>query len=143
MKQGLLFIFFLLMLSSISAQVEADSNRLVQRQPKSLFRSDPITEPSVAFNPQGDVLFFSRKGATFNFGKANNSDIWMAYAENEFLQWKAPINLGPQINSPANEQVVSINFSENRLYFTKIIEEQLKLFVVEKQGRRWSKESLL
>lgn len=138
MKQGLLFIFSLLMLHSINAQV--DSNDLIQRQSKSLFRSDPITEPSAVFSPQGNILYFSRKGATFNFGQANNSDIWMAYAEQEPLQWKDPINLGPQINSAVDEQVVSINLEGNRLYFTKSIEQQTILYLIEKQGRRWGKE---
>ncbi|GAB5551696.1 MAG: hypothetical protein Sapg2KO_12870 [Saprospiraceae bacterium] len=138
MKQGLLFIFSLCMVTMIGAQTDLDS--LVQPQPKSLFRSDPITEPSVVFGPQANVIYFSRKGATFNFGKANQTDIWMAYAENEYLQWKSPINLGPQINSEADEQVVSINLSGNRLYFTKNIDQQTQLFVIEKQGRRWGVE---
>lgn len=138
MKQGLLFIFSLFLVTLIGAQT--DSSALIQQQYKSLFRSDPITEPSVVFGPQGNLIYFSRKGATFNYGRDNQTDIWMAYAQNELLEWKDPINLGPQINSEADEQVVSVNLSGNRLYFTKNTDQQPQLFLIEKQGRRWGKE---
>lgn len=142
MKQGLLFIFLLFISNAIGAQV--DSNLLVQRQPKSLFRSDPIAEPSAVFGPQGKTLYFSRKGATFNYGKDNNADIWLAYAENDApLTWKDPINLGPQINSKKDEFVVSINATGKHLYFTKKLDQQLQLFRIEKQGRRWGKLQLV
>lgn len=135
MKQGLLFI---LLFGALTTLAQSSADRVEGRNSKVLFRSDPIIEPSVVFGPTGALLYFSRKGATFNFGKANNTDIWMAYAKNEDLQWNDPINLGPQVNSGADEQVVSINIAADRLYLTKLVHQQMQLFSIEKQGRRWT-----
>lgn len=104
---------------------------------KSLLLSDQTIETSVAFYPEGDYLLFSRKGAIFNFGKENDCDIWHAKSAAQDLTWSAPINAGPQINTAKAEQVVSINATANRLYFTRTIAGKEVLHQVNKQGRRW------
>lgn len=104
---------------------------------KSLLLNDRTIETSVAFLPDGEYLYFSRRGAIFNFGKENNSDIWLAKSSLEGLSWSAPVNAGPQINTAATELVVCTNTDASRLYFTRTITNKKILFSIEKDGRRW------
>jgi hypothetical protein len=104
---------------------------------KSLLLSDRTEESSVAFCPDGTYMYFSRKGAIFNFGKDNHHDIWQAKRSSNGQSWSAPVNSGPLLNTAASEKIVSINASADRLYFSRLIDEREILFVADKEGRRW------
>lgn len=104
---------------------------------KSLLLSDHTEETSVAFDPTGEHLYFSRQGAIFNFGKDNNHDIWQSTRENNQQGWSAPVNVGPLLNTAASEKMVSINGTADRLYFSRTQGKREVLFVAQKEGRRW------
>lgn len=109
---------------------------------KSLLLSDRTEETSLAFCPDGTYMYFSRKGAIFNFGKDNHHDIWRAKRSNDGLSWSAPVNSGPLLNTAASEKIVSINAGADRLYFSRIIDEREVLFAATMEGRRWGEGKL-
>ncbi|HKK76350.1 MAG TPA: hypothetical protein VJ953_14825 [Saprospiraceae bacterium] len=122
---------FILLPFWLQSQAEGDSLFV-----KSLLLSDRTEETNAAFSPEGTYLYFSRKGAIFNFGKNNNHDIWRAKRE-EDLSWTAPVNAGPLLNTAQSERVVSINGSADRLYFSRRQGNKEVLFASHKVGRRW------
>jgi len=128
---GLLFIA-----CGLSGQVAGDSSLV-----KALLLSDHTEETSVAFHPDGESLYFSRKGAIFNFGKNNQPDIWEVRSDS--TGWSAPVNAGPRLNTEASEQMVSINASADRLYFSRPLTDRVALFVANKEGRRWGAGALV
>jgi hypothetical protein len=105
---------------------------------KSLLLSDRTEETSAAFCPDGTYLYFSRKGAIFNFGKDNHLDIWRAKRSQDGESWSPPVNSGPLLNTAASEKIVSINANADRLYFSRLIDEREILFAADKDSRRWS-----
>jgi hypothetical protein len=67
--------------------------------------------PSVRFDGLEVVLFSSRSGSLGGF------DLWAATRQTVFDLWSTPLNLGPVINSAANEQQPHLAADRRTLYF--------------------------
>ncbi len=91
------------------------------------------SQPSVSFD--GKTVYFSssRPGG---FGK---SDIWSTTYKNG--KWSVPVNLGPEINTPGDEQSPFIAKDDETLYFNSDGHPgmgRVDLFVAKKSNGRWS-----
>jgi WD40 repeat protein len=67
--------------------------------------------PSVRFDGREVVLFSSRAGSLGLF------DLWASRRETVFEPWSLPLNLGPLVNSTANDQQPHIAPDSRALYF--------------------------
>jgi Tol biopolymer transport system component len=67
--------------------------------------------PSVRFDGLEVILFSSRPGSLGGF------DLWAATRETVFDLWSTPLNLGPLVNSDANDQQPHIAADRRTLYF--------------------------
>ena len=110
---------------------------------KNLLRSDRVEETSVVFSPDGNYLYFSRKGAIFNFGQHNEEDIWYSKRQEAPNSWSAPMNMGPQINSEKAEKIVAISEDQQALYLSRQTDDLPILLRYERIGRRWSEPQLV
>jgi len=54
-------------------------------------------------------------------GGAGGMDLWMATRSSVDAPWRAPVNLGPTVNSPANEIAPSISSDGLELYFSDYV----------------------
>jgi hypothetical protein len=83
--------------------------------------NSPQSDGGPAFSPDGHILFFGSN----RDGGHGGDDIWISYRENkdDDLGWQAPINLGPNVNTPAAETstayVPALNAAGANLYFVR------------------------
>ena len=139
------FLFFIGSIICWSINAQPAAPRQAEVLEKVLFRSDPIPETSLAFSPNGKVLYFSRDKAIFNFGRANKSDIWITKQTKDFLSdtWTNPTNIGPQVNTQESEQIVSVHQDGKVLYFTRQEGQRPKLYRITRNGRHWNIPQLI
>ena len=71
------------------------------------------SETSVSLSPDGNTMFF----ASDKPGGEGGIDIWMS-SRNAKGAWQKPENLGPQINTPFDEDGPFIGFDGKTLYFS-------------------------
>ncbi len=75
-------------------------------------------EQAPNISADGLELYFSEySGAPFRAGGHGLSDIWVAIRPTKDDPWGTPANLGPVVNSPANEEHPSISADGLSLYF--------------------------
>ncbi len=143
MRKVYLFLLCSWMAWSLNAQPAAPLQE--EKIEKVLFRSDPISEASIAFSPNGRVFYFSRDKAIFNFGRANKPDIWKTQHTKDFLSdtWTNPTNLGPQVNSRESEQIVSVHQDGEVIYFSREEGQKQNLYRISRSGRHWGVAQLI
>lgn len=130
---------FLLLITSSLSYGQANDSLGPDNSSKRLLLSDPVEERTVSFAPDGSALYFSRNGASFNFGFSNQPDIWRVQARRGGLAWTAPINLGTPVNTAQDERVVSVGLGQHWIYFTRReAQGTLRLFRSARHGRRWA-----
>ncbi len=71
-------------------------------------------ESSVSITPDSLFLFFisDRKGSI------GGKDIWMSIRTQDGSKWQKPENLGPNINTPYNEETIKVSADGKFLYFS-------------------------
>jgi len=74
---------------------------------------DPETAPVVA--PNGLSLYFSRIGGPGTFGI---HDLWVSQRPTLTSAWGAPQNLGPVINTAANENMPALSLDGKTMFFS-------------------------
>jgi outer membrane protein OmpA-like peptidoglycan-associated protein len=93
------------------------------------------TQPSVSFD--GKTLYF----ASSRSGGFGESDLW--YTTYNKGKWSAPVNLGPEINTPGSEQSPFIAKDDQTLYFISDYHDGMggmDIFISRKQpDGRWGK----
>lgn len=93
------------------------------------------TQPSVSFD--GKTLYF----ASSRSGGFGESDLW--YSTYIKGKWSAPVNLGPEINTPGSEQSPFIAKDDQTLYFISDYHDGMggmDIFISRKQpDGRWGK----
>ena len=77
------------------------------------------SEVAYCLSPDGRILLFSDNfGATlFRSGGYGGTDIWMTTRETLATPWEAPVNLGPTVNSSADDAIPRFSLDGSRLYF--------------------------
>ena len=72
-----------------------------------------------SLSPDGRVLFFCERAGTTAArpGGHGGSDMWMTRRENLSGPWQTPVNLGPNVNSSADEVLCRIAPDGSMLYF--------------------------
>lgn len=107
-------------------------------------------EHSPVLSPDGQRLYFTRKGHPSNIGGIlDQGDIW--YAEKVGDEWSTPIHGGDTLNHPGLNGVVGFSADGNRMYVLNFFnrkaqgEGKLKngIAVTEKVGGRWGLPQLL
>lgn len=92
-------------------------------------------QPSVA--PDGRTLYFTSD----RYGGRGGYDIWQVSRQPDG-QWGKPMNLGPTINTPGDEQTPFIHFDNRTLFFSSNFHPGLgdqDLFMSRREGRQgWS-----
>ena len=93
------------------------------------------SQPSISSD--GRTLYFCSNRA----GGMGGSDLWMT-VRNDAGVWSKPVNLGPNINTPGNENSPFIHPDQETLYFSSDTRPGLggmDLFVARREGRnQWS-----
>jgi hypothetical protein len=77
------------------------------------------SEVAYCLSPDGRILFFSDNfGATlFRSGGYGGTDMWMTTREALAGPWETPVNLGPTVNSSADDAVPRLALDGSKLYF--------------------------
>ncbi len=75
--------------------------------------NSPALETTCSITPDGKTIYFA---SNRNGGKGG-LDIWKTELKADG-KWSAPLNLGPEINSPANEDAPFIHPDQKTLFFT-------------------------
>ncbi|GJM31512.1 MAG: hypothetical protein DHS20C18_05130 [Saprospiraceae bacterium] len=98
------------------------------------------TELAPILNPDGQTLYFVRRGHPKNFGNENKDDIWMVQRLQNG-QWSHAINCGAPLNNSANNRVVGINPNTQQLYLLDNYQfnQPTGLAYSQRQGRQWSR----
>jgi hypothetical protein len=71
-------------------------------------------EECVSFSSDGKRMVLSSNRS----GTYGNQDIWYCFRDDTTQPWPEPINCGPNINGPADDQHPCISSDGNKLYFT-------------------------
>lgn len=88
--------------------------------------SAPVNLGSVVnsgFNDEGPAI--SRDGLSLYFtsnrpvGGFGGQDIWIAQRKNKDSPWGMPVNLGPTVNTAADESAPAFTFDEHHMYFVR------------------------
>ena len=133
------FLLFLLFLNTLLLSGQASNPSIPGGSTKRLLLNDPVEEGSVAFSPDGKSIYFSRHGASFNYGKENFGDIWSIQSRKRSSNWTFPVNLGVPVNSPNREWVVSMGLGGRFLYFQRESISSIPILLrSNRSGRRWS-----
>jgi outer membrane protein OmpA-like peptidoglycan-associated protein len=77
------------------------------------------SEVSPYIHPVYDVLYFSSNGHLVNFG---GFDIYKSYKY--YGRWQEPLNVGPLVNSSADEYYFAIDDKSKNLYYAKSSEDE-------------------
>jgi len=77
------------------------------------------SEVSPYIHPVYDVLYFSSNGHLVNFG---GFDIYKSYKY--YGRWQEPLNVGPLVNSSADEYYFAIDNKSKNLYYAKASEDE-------------------
>jgi len=104
----------------------------------------PIWSP--AHDPHGSC--FSRDGLEMYFasdrpGGLGGFDIWVAARETIDAPWGEPVNLGPNVNSPAREIAPAISPDGLELYFTFYHDYNIRVCSRPSKDAPWSNPELL
>ena len=79
----------------------------------------PFIDGAPALSPDGHLLFIHSNRT----GTAGGNDIWMAHrsGSNDDIDWEAPVRLGPDVNTPDDEQGPEYTASDGggALYFNR------------------------
>jgi len=75
--------------------------------------NSPDTETAAVVAPNGLSLYFSRIGGSGTFGI---HDLWVSQRPTLTSAWGAPQNLGPVINTAANENMPALSLTERRCF---------------------------
>ena len=76
-----------------------------------------VLDHSPSISADGLSLFF---GSTRS-GGSGSADLWVTTRETIYDNWGAPVNLGPTVNSSANEGVPSISADGRMLFFSSFL----------------------
>jgi Tol biopolymer transport system component len=77
------------------------------------------SEVASCLSPDGRILLFSDNfGATlFRSGGYGGTDMWMTTRKTLTEPWETPVNLGPTVNSSADDAISRFSLDGSRLYF--------------------------
>lgn len=76
--------------------------------------NSPFVDFTPELSPDGLSLYFSSNRP----GGSGGPDLWVARRPAADAPWEAPVNLGPALNSPANDGAPHVSLDGHRLYFT-------------------------
>lgn len=82
----------------------------------------------------GEQLYFTRISHSANHGQ---SDLWVSNKGAD-RQWARPLNLGPSINTPYEDQMVGLSPDLQALYLLETNGTIKQLYFAQRQGRGWS-----
>ncbi len=77
--------------------------------------NSPDTETAAVVAPNGLSLYFSRIGGSGTFGI---HDLWVSQRPTLTSAWGAPQNLGPVINTAANENMPALSLDGKTMFFS-------------------------
>ncbi|CAG5069420.1 Peptidoglycan-associated lipoprotein [Dyadobacter sp. CECT 9623] len=72
-------------------------------------------EVAPVISPDGKTLFFTRSNFEGNIGAPKPQDVWIS-SSNDKGQWSNAVNMGPPINTPGDNAVVSISSDGKTIY---------------------------
>lgn len=94
-------------------------------------------ESTASITPDGKTIYF----ASDRIGGQGGMDIWKTQMQANG-SWSSPVNLGPEINSKANEDAPFIHPDQKTLFFTSDGHHTMggrDVFVSRLQGTKWTK----
>jgi serine/threonine protein kinase/Tol biopolymer transport system component/tetratricopeptide (TPR) repeat protein len=80
--------------------------------------NSPSDDSAPRLSPDGLLLILMDSPGFLRPGGYGGGDLWMARRATVSSPWQVPVNLGPAINTPANEGVSAISPDGSTLYFS-------------------------
>jgi Tol biopolymer transport system component len=74
--------------------------------------NSPAADEGPALSKDGRSLYFTSNRA----GGFGGQDIWVSHRESESSPWGAPVNLGPTVNTPADESAPAFSRDERQMF---------------------------